>query len=390
YLGETRVDGNCAGNYKLIRSWKAEDACGNSVTKTQTITVTDNKPPVITCPKDVPCGSTTDPSITGKATATDNCGAVTITYSDVVVNNVTTRTWVARDECGNTSSCVQKIVTGPCSHIYHTGTTCTDYKNQLFGAELPQICYKTNGNKVGTVTPGVFFYYTSFTAPSASFCVDIVQSNSCGIANFTVQQSQVSLWDNNCLKVASGVQTNVVGNSRICITNATPGVVYTISVKYDAKSIEGIVINGQTCTYSFKSVINGITVEGSTGTVDLAPNCTATPPPSTTSPVITQNVSTQGLSSGSLETASTTVTTYPNPFYSDLTIRIKPSVSGKALLELYDLKGARLAVIFVGDVQQDIEKVVRYHVPPKMMQTLVYVLTIGKSKVTGKLISGNK
>ncbi|WP_164972836.1 hypothetical protein, partial [Lacibacter luteus] len=50
YLGETRVDGNCAGNYKLIRSWKAEDACGNSVTKTQTITVTDNTAPELTVP----------------------------------------------------------------------------------------------------------------------------------------------------------------------------------------------------------------------------------------------------------------------------------------------------------------------------------------------------
>ncbi|SFZ91470.1 gliding motility-associated C-terminal domain-containing protein [Flaviramulus basaltis] len=37
---ETREDGSCAGNYKLIRTWTATDDCNNSASKSQTINVT--------------------------------------------------------------------------------------------------------------------------------------------------------------------------------------------------------------------------------------------------------------------------------------------------------------------------------------------------------------
>ncbi|WP_205755997.1 SdrD B-like domain-containing protein, partial [Lacibacter luteus] len=80
YLGEERINGNCAGNYKLIRSWKAEDACGNSVTKTQTITVTDNTAPELTVPADAAASCDNVPAA-GTATATDKCDAAPkVTY----------------------------------------------------------------------------------------------------------------------------------------------------------------------------------------------------------------------------------------------------------------------------------------------------------------------
>ncbi|HMD00827.1 MAG TPA: HYR domain-containing protein, partial [Ferruginibacter sp.] len=40
-------------NYSITRTYKATDACGNSATCTQTITVLDNTPPVITCPANI-------------------------------------------------------------------------------------------------------------------------------------------------------------------------------------------------------------------------------------------------------------------------------------------------------------------------------------------------
>jgi len=56
----------------------------------------------------------TDPSATGTAMATDNAGAVTVTFDDVVVDGcgvseVITRTWTATDEVGNETTCVQTI-----------------------------------------------------------------------------------------------------------------------------------------------------------------------------------------------------------------------------------------------------------------------------------------
>src|SRR5262249_22520421 len=94
----------------------ATDQCGNGKSAIQTITVRDITPPAITCPANVTieCGTSTAPASTGTATATDGCGAPTVTYSDSVTNNcgssrVITRDWTAADQCGNSASCVQTI-----------------------------------------------------------------------------------------------------------------------------------------------------------------------------------------------------------------------------------------------------------------------------------------
>jgi hypothetical protein len=98
----------------LTRTWTAEDDCGNIASCDQIITIADDTPPVITCPSDVTvdCNANTFPSSTGLATATDACGAVTITYSDSLSGScpeLLTRTWTAEDDCGNVATCVQLI-----------------------------------------------------------------------------------------------------------------------------------------------------------------------------------------------------------------------------------------------------------------------------------------
>jgi PKD repeat protein len=119
-FSETRIDGDCPDSYTLVRTWTATDDCGNASTCEQTITVVDTTPPVISCPADVTaeCDEGLDPHVNtrlGVATATDNCGDVTITYTDapdLTGCNGTggiERTWTATDDCGNSSSCVQMI-----------------------------------------------------------------------------------------------------------------------------------------------------------------------------------------------------------------------------------------------------------------------------------------
>ena len=44
---EVRIDGNCADNYTLERTWTVTDNCGNSTSGTQTITVQDTTDPVL-------------------------------------------------------------------------------------------------------------------------------------------------------------------------------------------------------------------------------------------------------------------------------------------------------------------------------------------------------
>src|SRR5207247_6729439 len=92
------------------------DACGNSSTCVQTITVQDITRPSLICPTNVTldCPANTSTNVTGVATAQDGCGAVTVTYLDSVTNNcgatkVIARTWTATDACGNSTNCVQTI-----------------------------------------------------------------------------------------------------------------------------------------------------------------------------------------------------------------------------------------------------------------------------------------
>ncbi|NNL31839.1 MAG: T9SS type A sorting domain-containing protein, partial [Flavobacteriaceae bacterium] len=115
--------GACANDFVMVRTWTFTDDCGNTSSVSQTITVNDDTPPVITCPADLTleAGPNLDisPANTGSATATDNCGGdPTIEFTDVVTpgncigQTTITRTWTATDECGNQSSCDQIITIG--------------------------------------------------------------------------------------------------------------------------------------------------------------------------------------------------------------------------------------------------------------------------------------
>lgn len=110
----------CPQEYTINRTWLATDACGNTNTCIQIITVDDSTPPVITCPANltVSCDENTLPPGTGSATAMDNCDAsVTPTFSDLVIPSIVCsqeatilRTWTATDDCGNSATCIQTIL----------------------------------------------------------------------------------------------------------------------------------------------------------------------------------------------------------------------------------------------------------------------------------------
>ena len=115
---DVRIDGSCADEYVIERTWVAEDNCGNTTTCLQIINVEDTTNPDITCPADVTveCSDDMSPDNTGEASATDNCDDdVAISSSDVRVDGscadeyVIERTWVAEDNCGNTTTCLQSI-----------------------------------------------------------------------------------------------------------------------------------------------------------------------------------------------------------------------------------------------------------------------------------------
>ncbi|MFM1999699.1 MAG: hypothetical protein RL204_1646, partial [Bacteroidota bacterium] len=105
-VAEETVEGSCAGNYSIVRTFTATDACGNTSVETQTITVVDTTAPEFTF---VPYGGefSCENGITfGMATATDLCSDVTVTFEDdysyECANTYSVvRTWTATDDCGN-------------------------------------------------------------------------------------------------------------------------------------------------------------------------------------------------------------------------------------------------------------------------------------------------
>src|SRR5688572_9684079 len=134
-------DGSVSSNgcgRSQTRTWTARDFCGNTSTASRTVTWTaDVTAPVITTG-----GTTTtlgcNPSANdidnalGTATATDACGVPTLSVSDGSVSSngcsrSQTRTWTARDFCGNTSTASRTAtwtadVTAP---VITTGGACT-------------------------------------------------------------------------------------------------------------------------------------------------------------------------------------------------------------------------------------------------------------------------
>ncbi|MDT4788677.1 hypothetical protein FQZ97_210630 [compost metagenome] len=115
-FAETRTDGACAGSYMLTRKWTATDLCGNTVDHTQVVTVTDTQAPTFvgTVPADVTVACGAIPTAV-TLTATDNCSLATVTMTETITNgactgdSVITRTWIATDLCGNTTSATQTI-----------------------------------------------------------------------------------------------------------------------------------------------------------------------------------------------------------------------------------------------------------------------------------------
>ena len=119
-FSEIQNSGQCEDNFDLVRTWIATDDCGNTAIATQTISVGDNTAPLLTgVPADesVECGQT--PSTNFNVAATDNCDDnIEIEFSEVRSDlgcegsYTLTRTWVATDDCGNSSSDTQVVTVG--------------------------------------------------------------------------------------------------------------------------------------------------------------------------------------------------------------------------------------------------------------------------------------
>jgi uncharacterized repeat protein (TIGR01451 family) len=149
------VPGGGPGCYIIERTWRVSDACRNTASCVQRITVVDNVPPTIVCaPNDTIACS--DPLVFPVPSASDLCaGSITptIVSTDTVFVPGTdevqyTRCWEASDGCDNTARCCQTITVEACPFV-------------------PLEVEKTS-SVVDCVNPGSVFTYTmSYRNPNA-------------------------------------------------------------------------------------------------------------------------------------------------------------------------------------------------------------------------------
>lgn len=128
-LNETLIPGNCPGNYTLVRTWTATDACGHETTAGQTLVVEDTTPPVISFVNPtlsalangdtlkVLCQAT-ETFDASDATVVDGCDAnPTVIFIDSLIfddgcKKLLYCAWEATDHCQNTSSFVFYMLVG--------------------------------------------------------------------------------------------------------------------------------------------------------------------------------------------------------------------------------------------------------------------------------------
>jgi hypothetical protein len=110
-----RTNGDCPNRYILTRTWSTTDASNNTTTASQVITVQDTQAPILSA---APANVTVECNAVPTAailTATDNCSTPTVAYAEVRTdgncpnNYILTRTWTAKDACGNVSRKTQVI-----------------------------------------------------------------------------------------------------------------------------------------------------------------------------------------------------------------------------------------------------------------------------------------
>jgi hypothetical protein len=80
------------------------------------------------------------------------------------------------------------------------------------------------------------------------------------------------------------------------------------------------------------------------------------------------------------------VQAFPNPFTSKVTFRISSPISGKALLEVYNVVGQKIGVVYQGGIKSGEIMDVEYDARKANRATLIYKLKVNDNMVNGKLI----
>jgi hypothetical protein len=81
----------------------------------------------------------------------------------------------------------------------------------------------------------------------------------------------------------------------------------------------------------------------------------------------------------------TKVTAYPNPFTGKVKFVVTSAIAGKGSLEVYNMLGQKVKSVYQGNIIAG-NQTFELNLPSSARSNLIYVLTVGDKRITGKLL----
>ena len=79
----------------------------------------------------------------------------------------------------------------------------------------------------------------------------------------------------------------------------------------------------------------------------------------------------------------------PNPYHDNVTFNIESNISGKAILEIFNLTGQKLNTVFEGNLSAGKGQNIQFSIPEQKRSNLIYRLRVGEKTTTGKILYMN-
>ncbi|PWU19216.1 MAG: hypothetical protein C5B50_07135 [Verrucomicrobia bacterium] len=255
------ITNGSVGAQTITRTWQATDCCSNTASCSQTVTVVDTTPPVITCAsnKTVQCGSVWS---FDAPSANDTCSGtnVTIIVTGTITNGsvgaqTITRTWQATDSNSNSASCSQTVtVVDTTPPVITCASNKTVQCGSVWSFDAPSASDSCSGTNVTVTVTG--------TTTNATGCTQTITR--------TWQATDPSNNTNTCSQTVTVASPNCAP-AQITVVSFT-GTTFTMSfpslscVIYDCQSVTNLTATSWTTFQTVTGTGNPITVQDTLAT----------------------------------------------------------------------------------------------------------------------------
>jgi hypothetical protein len=358
---------------------------------------------------------------------------------------VYTRTWTVKDACNNQASFTQTITVPCCTYCTYTqgyygnpgGKACTGEQgpnNLLTTSQLIQKALNS-ARYGGTLRIGTNAKNITITAAEWQKVIDYLPgggpsyvfkhngSMSISVAAFqstyTKKKGNSYSIDNTLLAQTITLGLNIGISPRLYDLQLLPGMYLNTLEATECGSI-----TPQACTYNSylpnQTLVNNLPTKTVGGLFELASSALGGGqlPAGVTLNMIAEAVDAinnlfdecrlfAGYSTSPISCSSTTfsnenrseniteriaveklqVMASPNPYNDNVRFTIESPVSGQGSLEVFNLVGQKVQTVYQGYITAGAAQTVEYKVPVANRTTLIYVLTVGGQRVTGKLLN---